>query len=94
MAGLFNSVLNIGKGVIQRMQAPADPYLVKPINPAELSSVSTQDRHECLIFYGPRVSKREAEDAFFELVVHSEKGYSWRYEMSYIKIPVDGINYR
>lgn len=77
-AGIFNSVLSLGKGVIQRMQAPENPFLVKGVNPSDLSSIPTQDRHECIVFYGPCLRRREAEEAFFELIVHSEKGKSWR----------------
>jgi hypothetical protein len=68
--GLFNSVVSMGRSAIQRFQGDLDPYVVRPVDAAEYNSVFTQDRHDGLVFCGPRKAKIFKKDVeLYEIVV-------------------------
>jgi hypothetical protein len=42
MAGLFNSVVSLGKTALGKIQGSSDPNVVKAVNPTEFATVPTQ----------------------------------------------------
>lgn len=86
MAGIFGTVLNAGRAVVERMSAPPDENLVKTVNDSEFADVPTADRHEGLLLHGPKVpnaltgglrfrsvSASTEVPGTFEIVVHADK---------------------
>ena len=74
-SGLFNSVVSLGRNAamnaMQRFQGDFDPYLVRTVNTKDYGTVVTQDRHEGLLFCGPKKLKKEEE--VFEVIVLAVK---------------------
>lgn len=74
-AGLFSSVVSMGKAAIQRIQGPVDPNVVRPVNPSDYLHAPTQDRQDGLIFYGPIGRKNAKEGENYDIVVLAEKSH-------------------
>ena len=70
-SGLFNSVVSLGRTAMQRFSADFDPFLVRTVNSKEYGTVVTQDRHEMLLFCGPKRLKKDEE--VFEVIVLAVK---------------------
>ena len=70
-SGLFNSVVSLGRTAMQRFQGDFDPYLVRTVNTKDYGTIVTQDRHEGLLFCGPKKLKKEEE--VYEVIVLAVK---------------------
>ena len=74
-SGLFNSVVSMGRtaamSAMQRFQGDFDPFLVRTVNTKDYGTVRIQDRHEGLLFYGPKKLKKEEE--VYEVIVLAVK---------------------
>jgi hypothetical protein len=74
----FSSVMSIGKAALDWIQGPTDPNLVKVVSQSELAPIPTQDRDGCLVLFGPKPGPKKEAPPIYEVVVHSEKNYSFR----------------
>jgi calcium-independent phospholipase A2 len=82
MAGLFNSVVSLGKTALGKIQGSSDPNVVKAVNPTEFATVPTQDREDCLMLYGPRtVTVKKEVIQLFDIVVLSDKNHSTAFSL-------------
>ena len=58
---------------MQRLQGDFDPYLVRAVSTKEYGNVVTQDRHEGLLFCGPKKVKKKDEEEVYEVIVLAVK---------------------
>ena len=70
-SGLFSSVVSMGMNAVKRFQGDLDPYLVRTVSTKEYGNVVTQDRHEGLLFCGPKRVKKDEE--VYEVIVLAVK---------------------